>query len=245
MFSMSKPKRWVILLVAVFLLAAMGGCAERGGTETKKANPSEQGVAAKSPAQKNAVAFLDQGIDDATLKALVQSGEIPKDVTKLNLDGNQISDLTPLQALTNLTDLQLDQNQISDPTPLQTLPNLTVLNLGDNHVSDLTLLQSMTNLTELELGNNKISDITPLQSMTNLTKLGLYHNKISDIAPLQALTNLTELELGDNQTGDLTPLRTLINLTVLYLDDNQLTQAQLDELQRALPGCEINFFGIS
>ena len=109
---------------------------------------------------------------------------------------NQISDLKPLESLTNLTYLFLDNNQISDIKPLESLTNLTHLNLGKNQISDIKPLESLTNLTQLWLYNNKISDIKPLESLTNLTELSLTGNKISDIKPLESLTKLTQLEIG-------------------------------------------------
>ena len=117
-----------------------------------------------------------------------------------------------------MTSLNLNKNQISDITPLQALTNLTWLYLYKNQISDLTALQSLTNLTELNLGDNQISDLTPLQSLTNLTSLSLYNNQISDITPLQSLTNLTSLSLGDNQISDLTPLQSCAGLTWLHVD---------------------------
>ncbi|MEG4878875.1 leucine-rich repeat domain-containing protein, partial [Microcoleus sp. CZ3-B4] len=143
--------------------------------------------------------------------------------TKLYLSNNQISDITPLQSLTNLTHLNLYGNQISDITPLQSLTNLTNLYLHCNQISDITLLQSLTNLTKLYLSNNQISDITPLQSLTNLTHLHLYNNQISDITPLQSLTNLTYLNLANNQISDITLLQSLTNLTDLHLYNNQIS----------------------
>ncbi|MEG4282816.1 leucine-rich repeat domain-containing protein [Microcoleus sp. A006_D1] len=144
-------------------------------------------------------------------------------LTDLALYNNQISDITPLQSLTNLTKLYLDNNQISDITPLQSLTNLTSLNLYNNKISDITPLQSLTNLAYLNLANNKISDITPLQSLTNLTHLYLHNNQISDITPLQSLTNLTSLNLYYNQISDITPLQSLTNLTVLYISNNKIS----------------------
>ncbi|MEG5112886.1 leucine-rich repeat domain-containing protein, partial [Microcoleus sp. A2-C5] len=117
-------------------------------------------------------------------------------LTSLHLHNNQISDITPLQSLTNLTSLHLHNNQISDITPLQSLTNLTYLYLYNNQILDITPLQSLTNLTDLHLHNNQISDITPLQSLTNLTHLYLYNNQILDITPLQSLTNLASLNVN-------------------------------------------------
>ena len=111
----------------------------------------------------------------------------------LDLYETQISDITPLQSLTNLTGLNLENNQISDITPLQSLTNLTKLNLENNQISDISPLQSLTNLTCLYMENNQISDITPLQSLTNLKELDIENNQISDMTPLLSLTHLRKL----------------------------------------------------
>jgi len=90
------------------------------------------------------------------------------------------------QKLSSLTELNLGGNQISDIKPLQGMANLTSLFLGSNKISDIKPLQGMTNLTSLSLGDNKISDIKPLQGMTKLTWLFLSGNPIaSKICPLK------------------------------------------------------------
>ncbi|MEG4250729.1 leucine-rich repeat domain-containing protein [Microcoleus sp. Pol10D4] len=149
--------------------------------------------------------------------------QILSNLTNLNLENNQISDLTPLQSLTNLTNLNLGNNQISDLTPLQSLTNLIELNLENNQISDLTPLQSLTSLKYLNLSHNQISDLTPLKFLTCLTYLNLSHNQISDLTPLQSLTCLTYLNLDNNQISDLTPLKSLTILTYLNLDNNQIS----------------------
>ena len=47
------------------------------------------------------------------------------------------------------------------------------------------------------------------------------------------------LDLDDNQLTDVTGLEKLTQLTHLDLAYNRLTEAQIDELQKALPKCEI------
>ncbi|MDB9455141.1 trypsin-like peptidase domain-containing protein, partial [Dolichospermum circinale CS-541/06] len=66
------------------------------------------------------------------------------------------------QTLTNLTELNLNGNQISDIKPLSNLTNLTSLNLWGNQISDIKPLSNLTNLTSLNLWGNQISDIKPL-----------------------------------------------------------------------------------
>ncbi len=58
-----------------------------------------------------------------------------KTLTRLDLDGNQISDVKPLAGLTKLTRLYLAENQISDLKPLAGLTKLTDLTLDENRIA--------------------------------------------------------------------------------------------------------------
>ena len=155
-------------------------------------------------------------------------------LTSLHLGRNQIVDLTPLASLNNLTDLSLWQNQIADLTPLASLNNLTSLHLNGNQIADLTPLASLENLTSLRLGWNQIADLTPLTHLNNLESLALDNNRIADLTPLVFLKNLTSLRLGWNQIADLTPLTHLNNLESLALNHNRIADlillAQLNSL---------------
>ena len=54
--------------------------------------------------------------------------------TKLDLFRNEISDITPLEGLTNLIVLSLNNNKISDVTPLTELTSLMLLGLDENPI---------------------------------------------------------------------------------------------------------------
>ena len=57
---------------------------------------------------------------------------------------------------------------------------------------------------------------------------------------LEKLTQLTGLYLAGNQLTDVKALENLTQLKLLYLDANpDLTKAQIDELKKALPKCDI------
>jgi internalin A len=144
-------------------------------------------------------------------------------VKGVNLRSTNITDLTPLCALTNLKNLSLQYNKISDLTPLSVLTKLTNLDLRYNKIVDLTPLCTLTNLKNLKLRTNQITDLTPLSALTNLKNLSLQYNKISDLTPLSALTKLERLYLYENQITNLTPLSALINLKELSLRSNQIT----------------------
>lgn len=162
-------------------------------------------------------------ITDDMLAQMVESGEIPQNVTWLSLWENQITDISPLRRLTNLTYLDLDTNQITDVSPISGLINLTKLCLGNNQITDISPLNRLTNLTELQLNNNQIRNISDLDKLTNLTKLYLFDNYISDISPLAELTNLTNIAMYNNEISGLTPLAGLTKLEILYSPNNQIT----------------------
>ena len=71
------------------------------------------------------------------------TGELTKadyeKVTKLNLKGNQLTDVKGLEKLTQLTVLQLSNNQLTDVKGLEKLTQLTRLDLSNN--PDLTKAQ--------------------------------------------------------------------------------------------------------
>ena len=65
-------------------------------------------------------------------------------------------------------------------------------------------------------------------------------NKLTSVNGLEKLTQLTMLNLEDNQLTDVKGLENLTKLNGLHLKDNpDLTKAQIEELQKALPKCEI------
>ena len=89
--------------------------------------------------------------------------------------------MSALQGLTNLTKLNLHGNQLSDVSALQGLTNLTVLYLSDNQLSDVSALKGLTNLTVLWLEKNQLNDVSVLQGLTNLTVLDLCYNQLSEL----------------------------------------------------------------
>ena len=77
--------------------------------------------------------------------------------------------------------------------------------------------------------------------LEKLTYLTLHRNRLTELPKsLEELTQLTHLWLNSNQLTNVNGLEKLTRLKVLCLDYNPaLTKAQIAELQKALPKCEI------
>jgi internalin A len=162
-------------------------------------------------------------------------------VTELDLSGNQLTEVPKgLEKLTQLTRLWLSQNKLTSVKGLEKLTKLEHLYIYDNQLTDVKGLEKLTKLTELDLGNNKLTDVKGLEKCTQLTYLDLLSNQLTDVKGLEKLTQLTYLSLDNNQLTDVKGLEKLTQLEELRLDDNpDLTKAQIDELQKALPKCDI------
>ena len=91
-----------------------------------------------------------------------------------------------------------------------------------------------------QLVEKQIIDLTRLKDLPQLRLLRLSFNKINDLRPLKELDQLIVLELDSNQITDVSALKSLKQLRRLNLAYNPgLTKAQIEELQEALPSCNI------
>jgi len=209
------------------------------------------------------VELRHMGITNGQLAEMVANGEIPADVTHLDLSSNEISDITPLVGLRYLESLFLFDNMISDISMLSGFANLIKLDIGYTEVRDISQIAKLTNLIQLNLSglgfrdiselsgltflealyltHNQVSDITPLRGLGNLETLILYGNQVSDITPLSELKNLSYLSLSENQINDISPITGLTNLKWLFLGGNPLPAQSVENLRMIFPNCQIDF----
>jgi len=122
------------------------------------------------------------------------------------------------------------------------LEKVTVLYLNNKQLTELPKgLEKLTQLERLTLSNNQLTDVKGLKKLNQLTWLELNGNKLTSVKGLENLTKLTYLDLVNNKLTELPEgLEKLTQLKSLYLHRNpDLTKAQIDELQKALPKCDI------
>ena len=160
--------------------------------------------------------YLDaenKGISDLTglefaihMQRLVLGFEFATDLERLELNGNQISDISPLAGLINLERLELNGNQISDISPLAGLINLEGLELRQNQISDISPLAGLINLLSLNIRRNPLSDLSPLASAIKLEFVEVSDTLVSDISPLAELKNLHKFSSWNSPISDISPL---------------------------------------
>ena len=173
-------------------------------------------------------------------------------LTRLDLSGNQIGDLSPLSGLQELEALDISGNYpITDLDPLLELGQLTELRLWVRLQTGLTVLGNLANLRTLDLacysGDAACTDLTPLAALINLRDLVLFTPvPIDPLAPLTQLkrlyikcscgetglaaiagmTNLESFTLTNSDVSDLEPLTGLVNLKELRIDWYELDSGE-------------------
>ena len=149
--------------------------------------------------------------------------ELAANLEYLQLDGNNVEDLSPLADLSKLGILRLRDNAVSDLAPLADLPALWRLEVAGNLVSDLSPLADLPVLRNLDVSSNPVLDFMPLAQLSSLRFLIAVELGIADLAILSRLVELVGLWVSNNPVADLSALRQLTQLQSLYLDGTNVT----------------------
>ena len=150
-------------------------------------------------------------------------------VTGLEFNTNQITDLTPVRALSGLRQLSCKgtpqrQGKLDNLWPLRGLA-LTRLDCGDNKVIDLEPLRGMP-LKWLRCSATDVSDLGPL-SAAPLEHLECPYTEVRDLEPLRACP-LTFLAFHGTRVADLSVLR---DKRLAFLNFKQTIVSDLTPIQ--------------
>ena len=83
------------------------------------------------------------------------------------------TDLSPLEAMTNLEFLDISFSQFSDLTPIRNIKSLETIWAKYTPVEDLGPLSNLENIRELDVSFTQVIDITPIMGLTNLRYLDI------------------------------------------------------------------------
>jgi Leucine-rich repeat (LRR) protein len=167
--------------------------------------------------------LIELELDDEVDGVLTITDEI-RELEKINLSDENISDAKVIRYFKKLTSLNLSDNNIAS-IDLSQNKNLTTLDLSENNIASIDLSQNK-NLTTLDLSENNIEYIDVSQN-NNLTILNLSGNNIEYI-DLSKNNNLTKLNLSGNNIEYIN-LSKNNNLTLLVLASNNLATIDLSQ----------------
>ncbi|KAL3667330.1 hypothetical protein V7S43_007558 [Phytophthora oleae] len=203
--------------------------------------------------------IVDMDISSCRIREIGRiPGGIFSNMREINLENNQISDISGLEALPKLRILNLNRNQIERLTPsslssdyimpdscdgggagILACLNLEQLHLAYNQITDMTALglQFLDSLKVLHLQGNAIIYLAGLECNTELVDIRLDKNRIRQLDPQStlALRQLKFLNLEDNGLKSLSNFNNMLSLETLELSNNRLVDLEEVEKLAALP----------
>ncbi|UPK43902.1 leucine-rich repeat domain-containing protein [Paenibacillus pabuli] len=130
--------------------------------------------------------------------------DLPNTLQKLNVAGNEISDLMTLKHMTRLQALDFSGNQVQHLAPLEDLVGLKELNAESNQIYDLEPLHKLSKLEVLKLSNNRVWDLTPIAGFTFTRNSSTHTNTITDISASTSISSGTQTSISEPEPAGLT-----------------------------------------
>ena len=137
----------------------------------------------------------------------------------LELDVNELKDMTKLTSLANLEVLVLDAYEVKNYVFLDEMSNLKQLSIDSDHLYSLEFVQNMPHLEMLELQGAAVTSLKPLEGNKNLKTLIINTcSYIEDYEIVSTLTNLEKLAVSGYASGESIQWGKLKKLKYLQID---------------------------
>lgn len=163
--------------------------------------------------------ILECFLDDADVKTI---GELTW-LKKLSLCGNtDITDVSPLNNLTDLTYLNISITKTADISCLNQLVNLETLNISNTDAGDLSVLSKFTKLDTLYIDSIDGLDVSTITMPATVRTLYCNSNKLESLAFVSGSEKLENIYAANNSIRDLTPLSSY-QLNIIDLSANEIT----------------------
>ncbi len=137
-------------------------------------------------------------------------------------DNPLITDLDPIDQLTELKMLKVSNTVISDLFPVRSLTRLLVLNISNTRIGDLEPIRYNTRIRELYADSTLIESLEPIADFAALEILYASGSRVMDLNPLRRLSLLKEIRIDDTPVRDIAPLSDLPALEILSISGTQV-----------------------
>jgi len=107
-------------------------------------------------------------------------------LTFFEANWRNIESLSGIEYCTSLSGALINGNELTDLSPLAELYGMLHLQVGHNNIASIAPLANLHHITSLFVHNNPLSDLTPLITTDRLHILNLVNCPVTDLGPLLA-----------------------------------------------------------
>ncbi len=155
--------------------------------------------------------------------AQIQNLRHLKQLERLDLKNNYITDLSCLSGLTELKNICFDNNSIQDIEFARHMMKLQSISGENSEVTDISPLAGKTELVSVFFGDAGVTDITPIKDSKGLEMVGFNEAQIGSIEVLRDKPLLRMVCLSGCGLHDISPLENCHKLEDVYVGRNKLT----------------------
>ena len=145
----------------------------------------------------------------------------------INLERNNISDISIMKNMQGLLVLKIADNNISDLSPLAALPDLDTLSINGNHVKDLAPVAKCPKLKTLQACGNGLESLESLSGHSSLIDLYVNNNKLTSLKGIENELELICLSASDNELTDMSGAENFTQLEDVNLEGNKIEDIQV------------------
>jgi Leucine-rich repeat (LRR) protein len=132
---------------------------------------------------------------------------------ELNVTGELLlTDLYPLDQLSELKNLDISNTPVTNLSPVRNLTRLVSLNISGTGIENLEPIRYNTRIMELYLDSTLVGSLEPINGFEALEVLQMSGSRVADILPVRGLANLKEIRMDNTMVSDLSPLADLAML---------------------------------
>ena len=132
----------------------------------------------------------------------------------------------------SIDELNLNWNELTDISGIKLFKNLKILDLNHNKITDISVLKDLNKLKYIGIGYNKITDISAVKYLNNLQSLDICYNLIKDIFAIKDLNKLKKLSIVnlELESDQIQYINSLNNLYELYCEKGFKNMSVLNQL---------------
>jgi len=190
----------------------------------------------------------DNSIDE-NFKKCVDELDLPaEEVTEIRCRFRDIKDISGISSYINLETLDIEGNEVTDITPLQNTKGILHLDLSGNPITNYSILKDLPALESISVSSFNLEFIKLISSIGSLKSISLEDSELTEemVDELENLSNLRILHLKSNNFvvfPDLSGFPSLIYLTLS--NEDSLTDTGNIKLLTSLQYLTLNNIEIS
>lgn len=156
----------------------------------------------------------------------------------LIIDGGKVQDLEPLSDMKSLAYVALNNLPVTSIQPLTALDDLETLSISGLKIEKLPLWRDHNNISWMDLKNLPLTSVDEIQNMKKLYHIDIENTEVEDVSVLNVFPELVDISLYGKSIKTISDLSNLADLRSININSTSIEK--LPKLPSKLDGLYLN-----